>query len=71
MTYFLLTYDRDSRSLDLAPYADGQAAQSAYAALELRLMDEARYEVVLLSAESEDEIRTTHSRYFSDDLIPA
>lgn len=71
MTFFLLTYDRSRGSSEVSTFADALDAQGAYSQLELQFMDEDQIEVVLLSAESEDELRVTHSRFFGAPLLPA
>ena len=64
MTYFLLDYDRDRRRLvSITPIEDSAAALAAYSEAERDALG-TPHEVVLLGAESERDLRLTHSRYF-------
>ena len=64
MTYFLLDYDRDQRRLvGITPIEDSAEALAAYSEAERKALG-TRHEVVLLGAESERDLRLTHSRYF-------
>ena len=62
MTYYLVTLDRESGSIQLDPFGDEADALEA-----LRVREAARkasQEIVLFIADSEDELRRTHSRFF-------
>jgi hypothetical protein len=64
MKHFLLEYHRPSRRLrTLIEYADGREAMEHRFALERE--NNPDIEPVVLSAESLDVIKQTHSRYFS------
>lgn len=63
---FVLVYDQRLGRL-VAPieeFADSQAGMARRYELERKHRDEPNIEVVMLGAESEDQIRRTHSRYF-------
>lgn len=71
MTHFVLVYDRsigeivsDRRFDD----SDMKSAVESRLRSELDNREEPFIEVVLLSAESEEDLRRTHARYFPDDL---
>ena len=67
MNYFLIVYDTAAGEiLELKRFGELQRALalSKRFARELAERDKRNIEVVLLSAESEDELRRTHSRYF-------
>lgn len=67
MNYFLIVYDTAAGEiLELKRFGELQRALalSKRFARELAERDRRNIEVVLLSAESEDELRRTHSRYF-------
>ncbi len=66
---FLIRYQRSTgKVIELRPYTDleGQAAEDARLEAELALLGDKTldYEVLLLEANTEDALRTTHSRYF-------
>ncbi|MFN5993497.1 MAG: hypothetical protein ACK45Y_05295, partial [Betaproteobacteria bacterium] len=65
---FLIEYDRQSGSLvQLLAFQDTQAdlARAARAELELdRMQSNVEREIVTLEAESEEDLRKTHRRYF-------
>ena len=69
--YFLLLYDRDTRRLEAKNVGtDPKAAGLAYDRSERDIFAKhvgKRIEVVLVSADSLDTIRKTHSHYFSDE----
>jgi len=67
VNYFLIVYDTAAGEiLELKRFGELQRALalSKRFARELAERDKRNIEVVLLSAESEDELRRTHSRYF-------
>ena len=67
MNYFLIVYDISAGEIvTLKRFGERQRslALSKRFARELVERDRRNIEVVLLSAESEDELRRTHSRYF-------
>lgn len=67
MNYFLIVYDTAAgQILELKRFGDLQRALALNKRFERELVerDNRNIEVVLLSAESEDELRRTHSRYF-------
>ena len=66
MTSFLMQYDRRTGDLEVTKFAGEHAREDALAA---RVEAETSrrspdVEVVVLTAESEDELRRTHGRYF-------
>jgi hypothetical protein len=67
---FLIEYDRQKgRLVNMVPFEDGQqaVAQRARLEMELRLHRlQVEHEVVLLDAETEEAMRSTHRRYFED-----
>jgi len=68
MQYFLLVYDRATGSLlrDPAAFAAGEreAALTLRFAVEKEYRDNTDVEVVVLGAESRDDLLRTHARYF-------
>ena len=64
MKHFLLDYDRAIHKLvSITTYQDIGEALAAYSEREGEALG-TKHEVVLLGAESEDDLRETHSRYF-------
>ncbi len=67
MAHFLLIYDRTAGELIRQQrYADAAAAIAGRFAAETEFADQPEIEIVAVTAESEDELRTTHGRYFLD-----
>jgi hypothetical protein len=67
MKYFVLVYDQLSGNLELLepfPEAAPEAALERRFELERQNRERPELEVVLLSADSEEALRQTHSRYF-------
>ena len=66
MTHFLLTYDRDAqRTLSIKHFDVPADALAAYASEERdAFLQGDRLEVVLFGADSEDQLRVSHARYF-------
>lgn len=63
--HFLVVYDIASRRADVRPFeTDYDAAQAAYAQIEQQTQDDPNVDVVLLSADSLETIKRTHSSYF-------
>jgi hypothetical protein len=63
--HFLVVYDISAGRAEVRPYGtDYDAAQEAYAELERNTRDDPNADVVLLSADSLDTIKRTHSSYF-------
>ena len=72
--HFLVVYDALSGDVDIRRFGtDYDLAQDAYSDAEKAHQDEDRYDIVLLSADSLDTLKRTHSSYFvgkkSDELI--
>ncbi len=66
--YFLLTYRLADRSVAVDDFgADETAATDAYSRLEREVGDHSDVEVVLVGADSIENVRKTHSHYFSAD----
>ncbi len=64
MKHFLLDYDHSTRKLvSITTFEDMGEAIAAYGEREREAFG-TEHEVVLLGAESEDDLRQTHSRYF-------
>jgi hypothetical protein len=75
--HFLILYDIPSAHAEVRPYGtDYDAALEAYEQAERDTRDRSDVEVVLLSADSLDTIKRTHSSYFQthgsfERLLPA
>ncbi len=74
--HFLITRDSQRQETAVAEFGtDYDAAQDAYQAAEQAARSRPELDVVLLSAESLETIKRTHSSYFEtkslDDLLPA
>lgn len=75
--HFLIVYDIPSANADVRPYGtDYDAALDAYDQAEQDARDRSDVEVVLLSADSLETIKRTHSSYFQthesfERLLPA
>jgi hypothetical protein len=75
--HFLIVYDIPSANADVRPYGtDYDAALAAYERAEHDARDHSDVEVVLLSADSLETIKRTHSSYFRkaesfETLLPA
>ena len=64
MKHFLLDYNRSTQTLvSITTYEDMGEALVAYSEREREALG-TEHEIVLLGAESEDDLRETHSRYF-------
>lgn len=68
MSHFLLTYDPHARTRQIVRFEDALEAFDAYARRERELL-ESDLEVVLLSAESEEVLHTTHRRFFEEQQL--
>jgi len=64
MSFYLLTFNRATRELDIERIDDAELARDRLRDVERRTQEMKDLEVVLLSASDEDELRRTHSRYF-------
>lgn len=67
MPLFLIVYDRPrGRTIDFVQFdeAERDLAVAARNEREQRELDNPQVEVVILEAESEDDLRRTHGRYF-------
>ncbi|MFY9265702.1 MAG: hypothetical protein WAO61_09800 [Solirubrobacterales bacterium] len=63
--HFLVTYDVSDGSVSIREFGpDYEAAVAAYGELEEELRDDSKFEVVLLSADSIETLKRTHSSYF-------
>jgi hypothetical protein len=67
VAYFLLVYDRDAgRLIRLERFrADAEALDARFRA-ESEFRGRSEVEIVAMTAESEDELKRTHGRYFFD-----
>ena len=64
--HFLVTYDLATGETEVKRFGtDYDAAQEAYAEAEQANADEAKLDIVLLSADSLETIKQTHSSYFN------
>lgn len=62
---FLLVYDRDAgRLLEMKRFQDRRLAMRERFHAEARFVGRREIEIVALTADSEDELRRTHGRYF-------
>ena len=67
MAHFLLIYDRAAgRLVRNEEYTDAAAAFAGRVLAESEFANQPAIEIVALTAESEEELRTTHGRYFLD-----
>jgi hypothetical protein len=67
MKYFVLIYDQNSGHLGTVeefPEGSGEAALQRRFELERENLDRPELEVVLLGAESREDLELTHARYF-------
>lgn len=62
--HFLVLYDIGDASADVTQFDDYGEAIAAYSVLEEETRDRTDVDVVLLSADSIDTVRRTHSSYF-------
>lgn len=74
--HFLVTRDVTRRKTNVVEFGtDYEAAQHAYQAAEQQARGRSDLDVVLLSADSLETIKSTHSSYFKlrslDELLPA
>jgi hypothetical protein len=69
--HFLVIYDPTTDQVDVRSFGtDYDAAQAAYAEAEHASGVNARLDIVLLSADSLDTIKQTHSSYFASGKTP-
>ncbi len=62
--HFLILYDIGDTSVGVTTYDDYEEAIAAYTTLEEEQCDRSDLDVVLLSADSIETVRRTHSSYF-------
>lgn len=63
--HFLVTYDIATGKATVRDFGnDYEAAVDEYGKLEARFRDDTKFEVVLLSADSIETVKRTHSSYF-------
>lgn len=66
--YFLLILDLSTYTLEVKDFeTDFERAVAEYEMYEERDIDNGRYDIVLVGAESLDAVRTTHARYFAQE----
>lgn len=71
MTHFVLTFDRDTQNSDILDFEDANDAFRVFSRRERDLLGDSRFEVVMLSGGSIDEVRITHPNFFEHgDLLP-
>jgi hypothetical protein len=75
--HFLVSYDLDTGKTEVEPFGtDYDAAQAAYAEAEQANAEDEKLDIVLLSADSLETIKQTHSSYFNggthrlEELLP-
>jgi len=75
--HFLVSYDLDTGKTEIESFGtDYDAAQAAYAEAERANAEDEKLDVVLLSADSLETIKQTHSSYFNggthrlEELLP-
>ena len=72
MSLFVIVYDREAGRLsDLHQFGPSEGEAAVKARLDLELGASPSTEVVILEAESESQLRTTHARYFGDEAVDA
>jgi hypothetical protein len=77
INHFLVVYDAVTGRADVRRFGtDYEAAQQAYAEVEWETRDDANIDAVLLSADSLETVKRTHSSYFGvrrrfEQLLPA
>lgn len=65
--HFLISYDLATGKTEVESFdTDYDAAQGAYAEAEQANADDEKLDIVLLSADSLETIKQTHSSYFND-----
>jgi hypothetical protein len=65
--HFLISYDLATGKTEVESFdTDYDTAQAAYAEAEQANADDERLDIVLLSADSLETIKQTHSSYFND-----
>lgn len=65
--HFLISYDLVTGKTEVESFdTDYDAAQAAYAQAEQANADDEKLDIVLLSADSLETIKQTHSSYFND-----
>lgn len=76
--HFLVSYDPDAGKTAVESFGtDYDAAQAAYAEAERANADDEKLDIVLLSADSLETIKQTHSSYFNgagrrlEELLPS
>ncbi len=72
---FLISYDRQTQSLmrPVESFTEDERAEARRRRFEVQLAlpeEQGRYEVVLLEASSDRDIRQTHARYFASNEEP-
>ncbi len=69
--HFLVSYDLATGKTQVESFGtDYDVAQAAYAEAEQANADDERLDIVLLSADSLETIKQTHSSYFNDSSRP-
>lgn len=72
--HFLVTRDIGRDRTEVVEFADYGAAQAAYEKAERQARGRSDLDIVLLSADSLETVKSTHSSYFGanlDELLPA
>lgn len=66
MRYFIIVFDTTTDTLtSVTEYADARRAQADHAAMEREKIDDLGTKVLLLSADSLETLKETHSNFFS------
>jgi hypothetical protein len=67
MKHFLLTYSLTAgKVIDLREFDDASVASAAYGEAERKNAGDSDFEIVLVGADSQETLRTTHGHYFDD-----
>jgi hypothetical protein len=70
MSLFLVVYDRKLHRLrELREYDASQRLQALTERLKLEILGGSDLEVVILEAESREQLESTHARYFGSDAL--
>jgi hypothetical protein len=71
VSLFLLIFDRDKHTVDVTLLGDRETSLETLFKAEATIRDHPEREIVLLTADDEDDLRRTHARYFEsfDELL--
>jgi hypothetical protein len=71
VSLFLLVFDREKREVDVRRLDDPSVALARLFEAEAKIRDHPQLEIVLLTADDEEDLLRTHARYFEsfEDLL--